>query len=187
MSRERLLFKGVTEIVGADKLGLILLTDEAEQRQLSIVCDRPMVQQIVARMEHLPIAERFLPEVLWQVVRSRCQGELELLINGVRQGQYTAVLYATDNFDSWLLRASDALLLSLISGLPLYIESSLMERQSVPYKKGAAGVTLPLNAITAEMIEAAMQKAIDGENYELASQLRDELQRRRAGKGGPKA
>lgn len=184
MSTERLVLKGITEIVGSEKLGLILLTDEAERRQLSIVCDRHMMQQIVARMEHIPIADRLLPEVLWQVVKTHCSGQMELLINGVNQGQYTALLYCTENFDSWLLRASDAILLSLISGMPLYINTDLMDRQSVPYKKGAVGVSLPLNAITSEMIEAAMQKAISDENYEFASQLRDELQRRKGKKGG---
>ncbi len=39
MSKERLFFKGVSEIVGTSDIGHIILTDEAGIRQISIVCD----------------------------------------------------------------------------------------------------------------------------------------------------
>lgn len=187
MGKVRLLFKGITEIVGTDRMGLILLTDAREERQVSIVCDRQMIFQFVARMEHTPVVEKMLPEVLWQVVRSQSGGDLELIINDVHQGQYNALLYNTETYDYYPLRASDAVLLSYISKMPLYMEEGLMMRQSVPYKVGAVGISLPLNAISDKMLDAAMEKAISTENYELASQLRDEMQRRKGAQGGGEA
>ena len=77
-----------------------------------------------------------------------------------------------------IIRASDAVLLSLVGDIPLYIESGLMLRQSVPYNENSRGVSLPVNTISDEMLQAALDKAIADENYELASHLRDEKKRR---------
>ncbi len=38
---------------------------------------------------------------------------------------------------------------------------------------------MPVNAISGEMLQHAMKKAIEDEDYELASQLRDEQKRRK--------
>ena len=43
MAKERLFFKGVSEIVGTDDLGLLILTDESKERQITIVCDKATV------------------------------------------------------------------------------------------------------------------------------------------------
>ncbi len=43
----------------------------------------------------------------------------------------------------------------------------------------AEGVALPVNALPVSMLEKTLGKAVAAENYELASQLRDELNRRR--------
>ena len=59
------------------------------------------------------------------------------------------------------------------------MEEKLFIRQSVPYESGKSKVALPLNALTLEMLEKALRKAIKEENYELASSIRDELNRRK--------
>jgi protein-arginine kinase activator protein McsA len=40
---------------------------------------------------------------------------------------------------------------------------------------------MPINGISEEMLEEALKKAIENENYEMASHLRDELNRRKQG------
>ncbi|MCD8210312.1 MAG: UvrB/UvrC motif-containing protein, partial [Prevotella sp.] len=72
-----------------------------------------------------------------------------------------------------------SLLLSLISNLKIYIREDIMRRQSVPYNENAKGVSLPVNTISDEMLQAALDKAIQDEDYELASHLRDEKKRRK--------
>lgn len=61
----------------------------------------------------------------------------------------------------------------------MFMEEKLFIRQGVPYESGKSKVALPLNALTSEMLEDALRKAIENENYELASNLRDELNRRK--------
>ena len=78
------------------------------------------------------------------------------------------------------MRMSDAVLLNIISECPLYIEEQLMRQQSVPFDENARGVAIPINTMDVRRLNMALQRAIDNENYELASQLRDEIKRRKS-------
>lgn len=108
-----------------------------------------------------------------------------MLIDDIVDGQYRTTLYDKVNMKSELIRASDAVLLSYVGNIPLFIDSDLMARQSVAYNENSKGVSLPVNTISDKMLQAALDKAILDENYELASHLRDEKRRRE--KSGNKA
>ena len=103
----------------------------------------------------------------------------EIIIDDIVNGKYRALLYNIDTLEPIVLRASDAVLFSYISKTPIYIETSLMEKQSVPYNSLSSGVSLPVNVLEDEMLKEALNRAIKDENYELASHLRDEIQRRK--------
>lgn len=178
MTKERLIFKGVSEIVGTEDLGLLILTDEANERQITIVCDKAMAVQLELRIKKIPITRIMLPEVLCRMLKNNGGLDYELLIDNIIDGQYRTILYDKETMDTLLIRASDAVLLSIVANIPLYIEAGLMRRQSVMYNENAKGVSLPVNTISDEMLQAALDKAIADENYELASHLRDEKKRR---------
>ena len=63
--------------------------------------------------------------------------------------------------------------------IPLYIDEDLFLKQSSKFNMKAEGVALPVNALPVSMLEKTLGKAVAAENYELASQLRDELKRRK--------
>ncbi len=176
-ANERLIFKGVSEIMGSKDLGLLILTDEKELRQLSIVCDKAIALQIELRIKNMPITDMMLPEVLYSMLKTR-NPVLEIQILDIQDGQYK--VYLCNRFIPPIpIRASDAVLLSLISNVKIYIREDIMRRQSVPYNENAKGVSLPVNTISDEMLQAALEKAIQEEDYELASHLRDEKKRRK--------
>lgn len=179
MGRTRLIFKGITEIVGTETLGLIVLTDFAEKSQITIVCDQHTEFQFGLRVGKVSMVNKFLPEVLLRVIREQTSVNLELVINNVVNDQYNALLCNTDTFDMIPMRASDAAFLSFVGGIPLYMDDELMRLQSVPYHADASGMSIPVNVISDKMLDSALAKAIKEENYELASRLRDELQRRK--------
>lgn len=178
MNKVRLIFKSVTEIVGSDDVGLLILVDEQQQRQLTIPCDRNMLYQFSLRVQKVPITNRMLPEVLWQVIRSQTTMRFEILINDLIEGQYRAVLYNVETLEPILIRISDAMLLAYLSDIPIYIDEKLMKKQSVKYVHNAQGMSIPVNTLTDEMLKKALKKAIEDEHYELASLLRDEMKRR---------
>ena len=164
-SKIKLVFNNVAEIVGNEQLGLLALTDEAQTMELLIPCDKEMKEQLGLRLNHLPITKMLLPEVLWQLVRSFSSDDFEIIID--------------DIIEPIKLRASDAVLLSIIGNIPIYIESSLMARQGTPFSKNATGASLPINILDDKMIEDALVKAIKDENYELASRINEEIKRRK--------
>lgn len=178
MSKERLFFKGVSEIVGTESLGLLILTDEAMSRQITVVCDKAMAVQIELRVKHVPITGIMLPEVMCHVLGTDKDERFEMVIEDIVDGQYRTMLYDKYSLEPLLIRTSDAVLLSIVGDIPVYIDSLLMRRQSVPYNKYARGISLPVNTISDEMLQTALDKAIADENYELASHLRDEMRRR---------
>ncbi|MDY6206743.1 MAG: bifunctional nuclease domain-containing protein [Prevotella sp.] len=178
MSLVLLKFKGVSEIVGNEALGLLVLTTEDETRQLSIVCERNMLLQFGLRMSPFPDTSILLPEVLWQIISDHTDLAFQVQILDLIGGQYKTFLHNMALQQYIPMRASDAILLAEIGNIPIYIDDKLLRRQSVPYDKNAPGVSVPVNVITTEMLKAALEKAIREENYEQASQLRDELKRR---------
>lgn len=181
-NKRKLIFKGISEIVGNSQLALLILTDEEERRQISIVCDKDSATQIDLRMHQANDTSTFLPEVLWRTMKRVMSGMLEIYIADIDNGQYKVVLI-TSLFllTQPVIRASDAILLSLITQATIYIEEGLFLRQSVEYRKDSPGVALPVNAISDEMLRKALDKAIIEEKYELASHLRDEINRRKSG------
>ena len=178
MALVRLVYKSVNEIIGNDDVGILLLVNEDGTRQLSMVCDKHMVYQFRLRLSKAEIVDKLLPEVLWQVIVRSLDMQFQVVINDLVDGQYKTLLYMPDILQAIPIRASDAILLALFADIPIFIEESLLLRQSVPYKEESVAVSVPVNVITTDMLKKALDKAINEENYEQASQLRDELQRR---------
>jgi len=176
----KLIFQGISEIIEGPELAIIILTDEAKERQLSIVCDKHMEYQFGLRMSKTALkTERLLPEVLTNVVKNQGGMRFEILISDVIDGEYRCMLVNETTFESLPMRASDAILFANISNSPIYIEYNLMMRQSVRYSANPNGMALPINSLSDEMLRQALDKAVADENYELASNLRDEMNRRK--------
>ena len=171
-------YKGASEIAGTDEVGLLLLTTPDEAWQLTIVCERDMIRQFVLRQKPMAATQCCLPEALWHVVESLSDGQFQLVITAVVDAQYTVILFHGDSLLTVPLRASDAVLLSLVSGIPLMIEEKLLMQQSMPYHEKSTAVAIPINVLSREMLQRALDRAIAQENYEEASHLRDELRRR---------
>ena len=178
MEKIRLQFKSVSEVVGAEDMCLLVLTDMEEQRQLTLFCEHAMAVQIELRVKNVPITEIMLPEVLTALLGVNCCSEMMLYISNIVDGQYKVALHHPFSSDPIPIRASDAVLLSVVSDIPIFIDPWLMARQSMKYFPNTNGVSLPINTMTNEMLSKALEKAIAEENYEIASYLRDEQRRR---------
>lgn len=171
-------FGGVSEIVGSSDIGLLNLLNEDETRELVVTCDKQMMYQFALHTQPVAGVDRLLPEVLYEVIRNQEGMHLEIDINDIVSGEYSAVLMNQDTLEEIPMRASDAILLSIIGKLPVYADAELMRRQGVAYHPQSSGMSLPVNIISDQMLQTAFDKAIKDENYELASLLRDEMRRR---------
>lgn len=173
MKRVQLRFDSIQQVVGGDGVSIVILTDMERKNALSVVCDRHMSLQLSMRVKKLKMCDNMLPETLVGLLKDK----YELMIFGLYDGQYQVVLM--DEYgNSRRILMSDAILLTMISDTPLYIEGTLMGRQCVPFEAGAKGIAIPINTMDVSRLKQALQRAVDDENYELASQLRDEISKR---------
>ena len=73
---------------------------------------------------------------------------------------------------------SDAVLLNVISRIPLYIDENLMRRQCTPYDPEIRGISIPINIIDEKRLNQELKRAIEVEDYRLASYIHEEILRR---------
>ena len=179
MTRIKLFLQQATEVVGEEKEGLLILTDSFQERQIAIPCSSRMYEEFRLRMNKSKHHAE-LSDVLFNVIKWQTDLSLELVIISVDNGHYSAVLSNTDSLEQVPLEGAQAVLLNYISKdkIPLFMDERLFLKQSSVYDMKAQGVSLPVNTLSSSMLRKAMEKAITAENYELASQLRDELNRR---------
>ena len=178
MSKVQLVYVGMSQIVGGPELGLLLLSNLSQTRQIAIVCDHHMEYELGLRSGEKSITERFLPEVLCNINPMMTSEHYEILFNSIVDGQYKALLVNKDDLTLTPIRASDAVLLAQIAKLNIFMEEHLFNRQSVDSGKSQNKIALHVNALSVEMLHHALEKAIEDENYELASMLRDEMKKR---------
>ena len=179
MARQRLKYKGLVDIVGSEGMCVIMLTDEPETRCLNIICDKTMSQQLQMRTGHLDICNCLLPEVLMKFLGDYVPvKKLEINIQNILDGQYLVGLMNTDNYAIHRIRLSDAVLLHLIADVPLYIDEQLMKMQSSPYTENQTKLSIPLNTLETEKLKEELQRAIEDEDYRLASNIKEELNKR---------
>lgn len=191
MARIALKIQGVTNITASHDASLLILTDEKEERQLSIVCGPATRHEIGIRQgkftgseaEKKAVAEELqfcLPETLSSIIKYLTDLQLCVVIVNVFDGQYRAVIEDQNTGTSFPIRVSDGAILSYADPhIPIYIEESLWAHQSVVYRGiNSGGVAMPMNTLSVNMLKQAMQQCIDNEMYEQAQQLKEELDRR---------
>lgn len=179
MARIKLFLQQATEVMGEEKEGLLILTDSFQERQIAVPCSSKMFDEFKSRMNN-PKHQTELSDILFNVIKWQTELSLELVIINVDNGHYSAILSNTDSLEQVPIDGAQVVLLNYISKdkIPLFIEEKLFLKQSSVYDMKAKGVSLPVNTLSSSMLRKAMEKAIEAENYELASQLRDELNRR---------
>ena len=174
----KLKFNSISEIVGNLDIGLLVLTDEDEKRQLTITCDKFMIHEFSMRTIKSDITKTRLPEAIGNILKIGCM-DIEVHIHDIVDGEYQATIFDNIAQASTNIRVSDAILLATTCNIPIYIDEELMKMQSVKYVKGQNRMSLPVNALTDEMLKASLDNAIKEENYEMAQYLSEEIKRRK--------
>lgn len=175
--------EGYTCLFGDPSKGLIVLSNTAVDRQVSVPCDAQMLRQLKTRLKDNKDTYDCLPEVMGRVLLRDAMSQYEIIIDRVNDDKtYGAVIVNESSFEMDRIDAVDGILLSVSSTFPLYVEGSLWKRQSSPYspedsKRGILG--LPINIFTDDMLPNALDQAVEREDYIAAGYIRDEIQRRK--------
>lgn len=180
MDKVKLKLLGISEIMGIEDVALLSLVDEVHKRQLVVTCDQSMRKLIQLHMMSKPKTDLMYIKVLADILTSDEHRQLEVFISDVHDGEFKTEIIDLQTDKHFPIRCSDGILFSIVADVPLYASVNLMLRQSVPFEAGATKVGLPLTILSESMLKESLQKAIDMENYEMASNLRDELKRRQS-------
>lgn len=182
MSRTELVFNGISEIVGGQGIAVIVLTDVERRRALNVVCDDTMKHLIGIRMSDLSLRYNQFPEVLSQMLADNVDlSRYEITIHDIVEGEYKTMIMNVDTLSSYPIRLSDAVMLSIIIRIPIYIDERLMQRQCSVYRENSNRMAIPINTISTDKLEEELRKAISEEEYRLASLIKEELNRRKTG------
>ena len=180
MASIQLKFQAAAEVNGKEQDGLLLLSDQEQQRQLVITCSRKILKEITERKSNDININDDIAKILWEMIHWQTTLELSIHINTLEDGVYKALLINEENQFSLPVQADAAILLSLISHneIPIYMDAALFRRQSSVYQPNAKGLQLPLNIISEPRLHDLLDNAVKTERYEIASELRDELKKR---------
>jgi uncharacterized protein len=114
----------------------------------------------------------------------------EVIINKFHEGIFYAMLVCNDGLKIKQIdsRTSDAIALALRFGCPIYTYENIMAQAGITYEEDEPEILpTPIHDETAENefrgmspeeLEDELQKAVDNEDYERASIIRDEIKRR---------
>ena len=173
-----LLIKSVSEILGIKDVALVSLVNATETRQIVVSCELEMRDLIMKYMTDRPETQMLFPSVVNDILATRDKSSLEVRINGVKDGVYQTEIYDRLTQKSFPIRCSDGIFMSVACKLHIYASAEVMRLHSIPYVTGATKVGLPLSVLSEKLLKNSLQMAIETENYEMASNLRDELDRK---------
>ena len=163
----------------ADAYALVL--EEVDGgRKLPIIIGHMEAQAIkVMMVKYLP--PRPLTHDLFLTITRQFGIELKkILIYKAKDGVFYSYLYYDKDGEEYKIdsRTSDAIALALRYKCPMYTTEDIMETEHL-HDLGEGKFSVPITSVSVELLEDALQKAIDKEDYETASQIRDEIRKRK--------
>lgn len=170
---------GVSKVALLDDVCLLVLVDKKNQRQLSVLCDQDIYNQVYFRMsgKQLDWSDSY-PEVFASLLKS-CDRKLEIDIYGMSQGLYQASLVDVETGVSKPIKCSHGVFMAMVTDMPIYVDKDLIDAMGTSFQEGATKASLPISVIPDNLIRKGMDEAVASEDYELASELRDELNKRK--------
>ena len=121
-----------------------------------------------------------VPELAYLVMNKFGVKVTRVVLVAINNGVFFCKTYAEREGEEKVVElcmAHDALVLAVTANCPIMIESELFEAQYMK-QMGENSYAINISTFSREMLEDALKHAIESENYEAASQLRDELARR---------
>ena len=174
----KLIYKGTFSIPEADDACLITLTDEGEKRALYIVLEREVANEIKMHEKKMEDANCQLVDVFSKVLKDEGAVHYRIVFEGILNQGLKAKLVNMITDASYDIRPEMAVLLSLKTDFEMCTSLDVLQKFSTPYNKNVMSVALPIMSLPDSLLHKALEKAVEEENYEGASFIRDEMKRR---------
>lgn len=178
MEKIKLVYQGAFAIPDAEEACVVTLTDAEEERALSIVTDRPMANEIKFRQLDKDVKHPHLVDVLAKMICELGPQNYYILFEANGHIAPKAKLVSTILELECSLPQDEAILLAVAAGLEIFATKEVLQIFTTPFRKDVMSVALPIVGLPDSLLKKALEKAVEEENYEGASFIRDEMKRR---------
>lgn len=168
----------------------LVLQEVGGTRRLPVIISSSEAQAIVFRLKEIRTPRPLTHDLFASVLTTFDISITEVLIYKAEDGVFYSYIFLKKNEDIMRVdaRTSDAVALALHFSAPIYIYDSILEKECIlvvgeegesPAEEGFLSTEDKLKRQDIQSLKRTMKKAIEDENYELASLIRDEIQRRK--------
>ena len=169
----------------------LIMVEKGGSRRLPIVIGHSEAQSIALEIEKMKPARPLTHDLFKTFADSFSITLTEVIINKFQDGIFFALLVCTDGIETRQIdsRTSDAVALAIRFGCPIYTYRQIMNEAGVEYENAKSGGTSfeengvqaenEFSALTDDELEDELIKAVENEEYERASLIRDEINRRK--------
>ena len=148
---------------------IISLVDESEKRALSIMTNEYVAEQLKACNSKTSDFKNDVISVLWTLFDRLNVDDFYLEFDATPERGVFATL----------------VMLSVAADIEMYTTELVIKEISTPFNRNDMSSTscaVPISALPDQMLEKALDSAINEEDYETASAIRDEIERRKGKK-----
>lgn len=171
----------------------LILAEESGIRRLPIVIGTPEAQSIAIVMEGITPPRPLSHDLICSIWQELGIELLEVLINKFENGAFHAELLLQQQGKEYRIdsRTSDAVALAIRTHSPIYTTEEIMKKMAIVFDEHSpasspeqlhpeeGGQTEEeLSDLRLDALRNRLREAVNEENYELATRLRDEINRR---------
>ena len=178
MEKIKLVYQGAFAIPDAEEACVVTLTDAQEIRALSIVTDKPMANEIKLHQLDKEVKHPHLADVLAKMICEQGPQNYHVVFEANGKIGPKAKLVNVITSTEYSLPQDEAVLLSVAAGLEIFTNMEVLQNFTTPFSKDVMSVALPIVGLPDSLLKKALEKAVEEENYEGASFIRDEMKRR---------
>lgn len=162
----------------ADAYALVLEEVDGD-RKLPIIIGALEAQAIKIVMMEYKMPRPLTHDLFLTLLKELGANLKKVLIYKVKDGVFYSYLFLEKDekeikIDS---RTSDAIALAMRWGCPIYTTAEIIESEQL-HEEGNTAFSVNVNVVDLKVLREALAKAVEEENYEQASRLRDEIKRR---------
>lgn len=156
--------------------------DENDEQQIPIIIGEKEAHAIYCALYDIPNARPLSHDIMTSAIQFLNGNISKVLIYRVDQGIYYSYIYLNrgDQFTRIDARTSDAVALALRLEVPLYIDKAILDRENIEVvMEGdntlSVATSKSSSKLSLDELKVKLKNAIDQEDYEQASVLRDQI------------
>jgi len=171
----------------------LIFSEENGIRRLPIVIGTPEAQSIAIVMEGITPPRPLSHDLMCSIFKELDVKLIEVVIYKFEEGAFFSELLLVHNGKEYRIdsRTSDAVALAIRTNSPIYTTEEIMQNMAIIFDEQAASAQEDsskgvdensdeeeLSGLRLDALKHRLNDAVNEENYELATRLRDEINRR---------